>query len=139
MRVAHRTNDPLMFDHALDRTRQAGRMVRLLGHLADRVEDDGLLAVSYTLLRRARAAGDLDRAMAQMAGDLGLTRPKVLAPGAALTRCARAAVQALAGTRVDPATGANRLHDRARLPDWARHAVPIARIGPLAFYHLDEE
>ena len=43
MRVAHRTNDPLMFDHALDRTRQAGRMVRLLGHLADRVEDDGLL------------------------------------------------------------------------------------------------
>ena len=140
MRVAHRTNDPGAFDQVLDRTRKAGCMVRLLGRLADRVGDDGLLAIAHALLRRTRSAGgDLDRAVAEMAGDLRVATPLRLPDGATLTRCTRAAVQALAGAGTDPAVGANRLHGTDWMPVWARHAVPITRIGPFAFYHLDEE
>ncbi|GGG50175.1 hypothetical protein GCM10010964_41810 [Caldovatus sediminis] len=57
---------------------------------------------------------------------------------AALALCRRVAARAVAGALPDPTGGATRYHDAATLPRWAIGAVPVAEIGGLVFYRLDD-
>ncbi|TCZ55547.1 cell wall hydrolase [Roseicella aquatilis] len=55
-----------------------------------------------------------------------------------LAICRRVAARALAGALPDPTGGATHWHEAETLPGWALGQVPLAEIGGLVFYRLEQ-
>ncbi|MDO9708685.1 cell wall hydrolase [Paracraurococcus lichenis] len=55
-----------------------------------------------------------------------------------LAICRRVAARAMAGALPDPTGGATHWHAAETLPGWALGRVPLAEIGGLVFYRLEE-
>ena len=102
---------------------EMARLAAAVGKLAEGEDDEGRLAIAWTLLNR------LGRSRKRDGGPAGADfadRDFLLAL-AALCR-------AWAGAAPDPTRGATHFHPHTELPRWARHKAPNALIGGNLFY-----